>query len=81
MTYLLRSARNLRGMTQDDLAEKIGRSRAWVSFLETGKIIPPRQKLYDVATALGMDAATLFPELGEKREIDLRWESLLRSSR
>lgn len=81
MTYLLRSARNLRGMTQDDLAEKVGRSRTWISFLETGKMVAHRQKLYEIAEALQMDARVLFPELGEKGEVELRWESLLQTSR
>lgn len=57
----VKAIRKAQGLTQSALAEKIGVTRAAVSFWESGDRLPlDRQKLA-IAKALGVPVATLFP--------------------
>lgn len=48
------------GMTQDDLARKVGVRRETIVFLEKGKYNPSLQLAHDVAVALGVGIDELF---------------------
>jgi len=63
----LRLARNVQkmrkksGLTQEQLAEKIGKSATWVGYIESGYRIPNLKLLYKIASALGIKVSDLFP--------------------
>jgi transcriptional regulator with XRE-family HTH domain len=58
---LVRRTRLARGMTQEDLAEKVGMSQRWLSEVESGGIRQPRLPvLRRLADALGLDASDLY---------------------
>lgn len=52
--------RELAGLTQAQLAEKIDVSTETVSRLERGAAVPSLARLEDLATALGIDLARMF---------------------
>ncbi|MSS84353.1 helix-turn-helix domain-containing protein [Actinomycetaceae bacterium WB03_NA08] len=49
----VRSHRLHANMTQDDLAQAVGKSRRWVHALETGKVDPSLSAALSVAATLG----------------------------
>lgn len=55
----LRLAREAEGMTQDELASRIGRTRANVSNVELGYSCPSAHGLRDICQALGCSAGYL----------------------
>jgi transcriptional regulator with XRE-family HTH domain len=56
----LSSARLLAGLTQTDVAEKVGVSRQHISNIETGITSPTVRVLHDYLHACGTDLATFF---------------------
>ena len=56
----LSSARLLAGLTQTDVAEKVGVSRQHISNIETGITSPTLRVLHDYLHACGTDLATFF---------------------
>jgi transcriptional regulator with XRE-family HTH domain len=53
---LLRKARKRAGLTQPELAEKVGVNKSYISKLETGVFSPPsRQVAHKLADALGLN--------------------------
>ena len=52
--FLLRQWRDIRGKTQLDLSFDAGVSQKHISFVESGRSIPSRQILLDLAQALDM---------------------------
>lgn len=62
----IRKNRNAKGMTQDELAEKIGISRNYVSDLENDRYMPSVKTLSKIAVALQMDLNFLL-EMSEIR--------------
>lgn len=56
---IIRNARKAAGMTQEELAQKIGVNRATLSKYESGQIIPNIAQCHKIAQALG----TSIPEL------------------
>lgn len=55
----LRAARKAAGLTQDDLAKKIGVNRATLSKYESGAISPDLNQLCIIAAALGISPSSL----------------------
>lgn len=58
---LIRNFRNQKGLTQEELAQKINMSRPTVVNIETGKQNIPIHILYNIAQALGTDPKDLLP--------------------
>lgn len=58
----IRRRRERQGKTQDELALRIGLSRASVANLEAGRQAVPLHHLVEIATALGASAAHLLPQ-------------------
>ncbi len=58
----LRQARQSRGLTQEQLARKIGIDQAAISRMENGKQRITLELLGRMAQALGMDPRDLFPD-------------------
>jgi len=55
----LRKHRRLAKMTQEDLAEKIGMSRAYVGYIEQGRNIPSLNTIDKIARALKIKVSEL----------------------
>lgn len=56
----LRDARRRKGITQAELAHQIGRTQAFIAFLESGRTRHPTYTdVVNIAAALGCDAGAL----------------------
>ena len=51
---ILREARKEAGLTQSELAERIGADKAYISKVENGHTIPTVASFYRIVSALGM---------------------------
>lgn len=47
------------GLTQEDLADKVGISRAYMGYIEQGRNVPSLQKLEKIAKALKVSLSDL----------------------
>lgn len=77
---LLRERRDALGLTQEDVAERIGKDQNYVSFVETGRIKQPRRAMLEAfARALELPPPRVFaaagwappPDLDEQQAVDL----------
>jgi transcriptional regulator with XRE-family HTH domain len=57
----IRKIRRAKGLTQEQLAEKIGTSTPWIGHIETGREVPNLQMLQKIAHALGVKVKELIP--------------------
>jgi len=64
----IRTLRQQRGMTLDDLAERAGLSASFMSLVERGRSSLALTSLFSVARALEVDVAQLLPATGEHHE-------------
>jgi transcriptional regulator with XRE-family HTH domain len=60
--YKLRQARKAAGLTQEDMADRVGLSRPSITNIELGKQQLPLHMLDSFASALGMKPCELLPE-------------------
>src|SRR5690606_22554703 len=67
----VRHARKKAGLTLAELADRVGRTPAWLSQLENGKVEPRLGQLNDIASALGTTAASLLEERPPDRRAEL----------
>jgi transcriptional regulator with XRE-family HTH domain len=67
---LLREARLARGLTQENVAERLGRPQSFVSKYETGERRLDVLELMEVLRALAIDAPTFVGELQSAMEGD-----------
>lgn len=51
---ILRDARREAGMTQAEVAEKIGANKSYISRIENGLVIPSAASFFRIVSALGM---------------------------
>lgn len=51
---ILREARKAAGITQSELAERIGADKSYISKVEHGKTVPTVSSFYRIVAALGM---------------------------
>lgn len=56
----IRDLRAERGLNQEELAEKVGVFRTYMSRIETGAANPTLTMIYALADALGVDVVALF---------------------
>lgn len=61
----IKKQRKLKKLTQEQLAEKVGLSRNYISFLERGIKAPRLETLINIANALGVSANTLLIDVLE----------------
>ena len=61
-SHLFRSYRALRGLSQQDVAEALGEPQHYVSFLETGKALPPPKIARKICRLLEAPMEELFPD-------------------
>ncbi len=57
----LQKIRKSKGITQEELAEKIGVSTTWIGYIETGYRIPNLKMIYKIARALNVRVKDIFP--------------------
>ncbi len=55
-----KAARVLNGLTQEDLAEAIGKQQAWVSLVENGRMLPTKSEAAEIAKVLQVETHELF---------------------
>ncbi len=53
--------RKSKGLSQEQLAEKVGVSTTWIGYLETGYRRPNLKMIYRIADALGVKVKDIFP--------------------
>lgn len=58
----VRSLRRANGWSQEELADRAGLHRTYISDIERGNRNPTLTVMYEVASALGVDIAALFEE-------------------
>ena len=61
----VRELRRAAGMTQEDLAERCGLFRTYMSRIETGKANPTLTMIHALAASLGVSVPALFGEASE----------------
>jgi transcriptional regulator with XRE-family HTH domain len=57
----IRKVRKASGFTQEQLAEKIGTSTAWIGHIETGRALPNMKLLQKIARVLRVKVKDLIP--------------------
>lgn len=57
----IQKLRKKKGLSQERLAERIGKSTTWVGYVEAGFRIPNLRLLYKIARALDIKVRDLFP--------------------
>ncbi len=62
----MRDLRRAAGMTQEDLAERCGLFRTYMSRIETGKANPTLTMIHALAASLGVPVTALFGEAAEE---------------
>lgn len=71
----LKDVRELRGLSQTELAHQVGLSRASISNLEAGKQGMSLETLYKIAPVLSTEPRDLLPTLGDMRPTKLSPET------
>src|SRR4051794_31379832 len=72
----VRHARRERGLSQEQLAEKIERSVETVSLIERGQTLPALETLARVAIALGTQLREMFPEFDPAARVQIEGRPL-----
>lgn len=62
---LLAETRRTAGLSQKELARRIGRTQNWVSVIEAGHLSCRYEEFVEVATALGVDPEVLYARYRE----------------
>jgi transcriptional regulator with XRE-family HTH domain len=57
----LQKVRKAKGITQEQLAEKVGVSTTWIGYIETGLSKPNLKLLYKIARVLDVKVKDLIP--------------------
>lgn len=57
----IQKVRKAAGMTQEELAEKLGVTTTWVGYVETGYRRPNLKRIYKIARVLGVKVKDIFP--------------------
>ena len=62
----LRAARVLNGLTQEDLAEAIGKQQAWVSLVESGRMLPTKSEAAEISKVLRVETHEVFERYADQ---------------
>lgn len=57
----IKKVRKVKGLTQEQLAEKVRVSTTYIGYVETGYRRPNLKMIYKIARALGIKVKNLFP--------------------
>ena len=62
----LRAARVLNGLTQEDLGAAIGKQQAWVSLVESGRMLPTKSEAAEISKVLRVETQELFERYADQ---------------
>ncbi len=62
----LRAARVLSGFTQEDLGAAIGKQQAWVSLVESGRMLPTKSEATEISKVLRVETSELFERYADQ---------------
>ncbi len=62
----LRAARVMSGFTQEDLGAAIGKQQAWVSLVESGRMLPTKSEAAEIAKVLRVETQELFERYADQ---------------
>ncbi len=62
----LRAARVLSGFTQEDLGAAIGKQQAWVSLVESGRMLPTKSEAAEISKVLRVETDELFERYADQ---------------
>ncbi len=62
----LRAARVLSGFTQEDLGAEIGKQQAWVSLVESGRMLPTKSEAAEISKVLRVETHELFERYADQ---------------
>ncbi len=62
----LRAARVLSGLTQEDLGAAIGKQQAWVSLVESGRMLPTKSEAAEISKVLRVETDELFERYADQ---------------
>ncbi len=62
----LRAARVLSGLTQEDLGAAIGKQQAWVSLVESGRMLPTKSEAAEISKVLRVETHELFERYADQ---------------
>ncbi|MES2205082.1 MAG: helix-turn-helix transcriptional regulator [Pseudomonadota bacterium] len=65
----IRTVREEQGFSQEDFAEYVGISRSHYGCIERGQFAVSLPRLIDIAIALNIEIAVLFPSIAELKKI------------
>jgi len=57
----MQNIRKSKGLTQEELAEAVGKSTSWIGRIETGRVTPNMKLLQKISRALGVRVKDLIP--------------------
>jgi transcriptional regulator with XRE-family HTH domain len=57
----IQKLRKTQGLTQEQLAERIGTSTPWIGLIETGRVVPNMKMLQRIARVLKVKVKDLIP--------------------
>lgn len=57
----IQKIRQEKGLTQEELAEKVGVSTTWIGYIETGYKRPNLKMIYKIARTLNTNVKDIFP--------------------
>ncbi len=60
MNHSMKAERARCGLTQEDLAEAIGKQQAWVSLVESGRMLPTKSEAAEISKVLRVETHQLF---------------------
>ena len=66
----IKSARRQKGLTQQGLGEKIGRTSESLSNIERAKSLPSVETLVALSTALDLPMSAFFPDYDERNKVN-----------
>jgi transcriptional regulator with XRE-family HTH domain len=67
----IRKRRKLAGMTQTELAEKVGLLRTSITNIEAGRQRAPLQVLYNICVAVGVEVREVLPTNAEALQLNM----------
>jgi len=62
----LRAARVMSGLTQEDLGAAIGKQQAWVSLVESGRMLPTKSEAAEISKVLQVETHELFERYADQ---------------
>ena len=66
MNHSMKAERARCGLTQEDLAEAVGKGQAWVSLVESGRMLTTKSEAAEIAKILRVEVHELFERYADQ---------------